>query len=70
MLKNDLLIEGITILIISMIFLIVGLFWNRSKGEFGRMGKNARQRQEKCQFSDILTDSEFNTLLDETNYIE
>ncbi|CAD8209997.1 unnamed protein product [Paramecium pentaurelia] len=70
MLKNDFLIEGITILIVSMIFLIVGLFWNRSKGEFGRMGKNARQRQEKCQFSDILTDSEFNTLLDETNYIE
>ncbi|CAK84238.1 unnamed protein product (macronuclear) [Paramecium tetraurelia] len=70
MLKNDLLIEGITILIVSMIFLMVGMVWNRGKGECWRMGKNARQRQEKCQFSDILTDSEFNTLLDETNYIE
>ncbi|CAD8161530.1 unnamed protein product [Paramecium octaurelia] len=70
MLKNDLLMEGITILIVSLIFLIIGLGMNRSNGESGRMGKNARQRQEKCQNSDILTDSEFNTLLDETNYIE
>ncbi|CAD8114312.1 unnamed protein product [Paramecium primaurelia] len=70
MFKNDLLMEGITILIVSMIFLMIGYNLSSSKGEFGRIGKNARQRQEKCQFSDILTDSEFNTLLDETNYIE
>ncbi|CAD8127717.1 unnamed protein product [Paramecium sonneborni] len=70
MLKNDLLVEGITIMIISLIFLMIGQNWKLYKGELGRNGKNARQRQEKCQFSDILTDSEFNTLLDETNYYE
>ncbi|CAD8125911.1 unnamed protein product [Paramecium sonneborni] len=70
MLKNDLLMEGITIVIVSILFFMIGLFWKCGNGEFGRIGKNARQRQEKCSYSDILTDSEFNTLLDETNYIE
>lgn len=42
MLKNDLLIEGITIFIVSIIFMMIGFNINRNKGELGRIGKNAR----------------------------
>lgn len=59
--KNE-LYEGIAVFVLGLICFVLGYKW--------RQMEDVPRKAAKQQFSDILTDSEFNTLLDETNYID
>ncbi|CAD8105140.1 unnamed protein product [Paramecium primaurelia] len=70
MLKNDIFLEALTMVLICLITLIVGNLLNHGTKNSAREQQHVRWKSEKNQFSVVLTDSEFNTLLDETNYID
>ncbi|CAD8126183.1 unnamed protein product [Paramecium sonneborni] len=70
MLKNDIILEAFTMVLICFLTFIIGQLLNLRTKTPAREQQHMRWKQEKNQFSVVLTDSEFNTLLDETNYID
>ncbi|CAD8211179.1 unnamed protein product [Paramecium octaurelia] len=70
MLKNDISLEALAVVSMCLITLIVVHLLKQGSKNSAREQQHVRWKQEKNQFSVVLTDSEFNTLLDETNYID
>ncbi|CAD8124839.1 unnamed protein product [Paramecium sonneborni] len=70
MLENDNVLEAITMILICLLTLIIRQLLNLGNHNLLREQQHVKWKKEQKLFQVVLTDSEFNTLLDETNYVD